>query len=99
MNAPAASDPTAVANEPLRLYQAKSRVLSSAGTASAIATCSTARNGPTSLPLGLITPNVAASSCATKSRVDANTAAAAHIRIAPATSVRRRPIASARVVR
>jgi hypothetical protein len=63
------------------------------------ATCSTARNGPTSLPLGLITPIVAAAMRRKKLCVLANTAAAPIIRIAPAINVRLRPIASARVDR
>ncbi len=60
--------------------------------------CSTARNGPTSLPLGLITPIVAATSSTTNTGVAANTRPAASSRTAPARSTRRRPIRSAWVV-
>jgi len=56
------------------------------------------RNGPTSLPLGLMTPMVPASARIQRLPVDAKTSPAATIRIAPAISMRRRPMRSARVV-
>ena len=66
--------PTAVANEPARLYQAKTRA-SAARTRWLSAACSTARNGPTSLPLGLMTPIVAATSSTGEVGRVANTSA------------------------
>ena len=56
------------------------------------------RKGPTSLPLGLITPTVAASKSNRKLSVVANTLPAATINMAPIISIRRRPNRSARVV-
>ena len=60
--------------------------------------CSTARNGPTSLPDGEMTPIVAATSSSSGSRATANTAPAATMRSEPAMSTRRRPMRSACVV-
>ena len=57
-----------------------------------------AKNGPTSLPLGLMTPTVAATSSRRKSSVDRNTAPASAIRTAPRISIHLRPMRSAFVV-
>ena len=60
------SAPRAVANEPTRLYQANTSVRRSSVTMCESAACSTDRNGPTSFPLGLMTPMVAARSSSNK---------------------------------
>src|SRR6266702_8960177 len=57
---PPQRDPMAVANEPVKVYQANAVVLVEAETTCASAACSIDRNGPTSLPLGLTTPIVPA---------------------------------------
>jgi hypothetical protein len=62
------------------------------------AACSIERKGPTSLPLGLITPIVPATIKKNRFRVNAKARPAAAIRVAPMTSMRRRPIRSACVV-
>ena len=95
---PADSAPSAVANEPVSVYQAKTSVLRRSVTTCERAACSIGRNGPTSWPLGLITPIVATSRSSQKLTRDANTSPAAAMSIAPTTSIRRRPSRSARVV-
>ena len=57
-----------------------------------------ARNGPTSLPLGLSTPSVAATSSTGNAVLPANTIPAPTMSSDPRNSVRRRPNRSARVV-
>src|SRR6476660_6451889 len=57
-----------------------------------------ARNGPISFPLGLITPTIAAIISNGKKLVETKTSPASVMRIAPATSILRRPMRSARVV-
>ena len=69
-----------------------------AGTSWLSDACSTARNGPTSLPLGLMTPMVAATASTAKMGVATNASPATSIRPAPAMSTRRRPMRSACVV-
>src|SRR6266511_3005967 len=56
------------------------------------------RNGPTSLPLGLMTPIVPATTSTRKLRVSANATPAPAISEAPRMSMRRRPIRSACVL-
>jgi len=63
---PAASEPMAAANDPARLYQPKTRVRSLFGKMWLSDACSTAMKGPTSPPLTLITPIVAATSSTQK---------------------------------
>ena len=87
-----------MANDPIRLYQAKTIVRRSPGSSPDNAACSIDRNGPISPPLGLMTPIVAATSNQVKSRVIANSPAAKTISSAPTTNIRRRPIRSAHVV-
>src|SRR5882757_3661993 len=53
-------EPMAVANEPVKVYQANAVVRVEDGTTCERAACSIDRNGPTSLPLGLKTPMVPA---------------------------------------
>ena len=96
---PPHSEPAAVASEPASVYQANTVVLESRGTTWASAACSIGKNGPTSLPLGLITPIVPATTRSRKSRVQANVTPAATMRIAPTINMRRRPSRSARVVK
>ncbi len=62
------------------------------------AACSTARNGPTSFPVGLMTPTVAARMRSGTQLVATNATPATTIRREPATRTRRRPIRSAFVV-
>ena len=81
------------------MYQANTAVLASEGTTWARAACSIGKNGPTSFPLGLMTPIVPATTRSRKSRVQANVTPAATIRIAPTINMRRRPSRSARVVK
>ena len=57
-----ANAPAAVAAEPAKLYQANACVRRWEGASSASAACSSARKGPISLPLGLMTPMMAAAS-------------------------------------
>ena len=95
---PAARAPSAPASWPQRLYQAKTEVRRASGVVCANEDCSTARNGPTSLPDGLITPNVAATSRIQNTSLVANTRPAAAIRPPPTMSTRLRPIRSACVV-
>jgi len=52
--------PAALAKQPIKLYQARIWVLWSLGNSCVMAACSMAKKGPTSLPLGLMTPTVAA---------------------------------------
>ena len=80
------------------MYQANTRVRARSATICDSAACSTARNGPTSLPLGLITPIVAVSTRTQKSGVTTKTTPARTISPAPTRSVRRRPMRSACVV-
>src|SRR5690348_10984996 len=96
---PPLREPAAVARAPAIVYQANVPVRAEGETTSESAACSTARNGPTSLPLGLITPMVAATRSAAKLCVAANTKPAAAMRTAPTSRVRRLPNRSARVVR
>jgi hypothetical protein len=67
----------AVATDPARVYQAKMGVRRRSSTTWASAACSIDRNGPTSLPLGLMTPMVPVMSSSQKLPVAANTAPAA----------------------
>ena len=99
MTVPAKRAPIAVATEPASVYQANTSVLERLGTTCESAACSIDRNGPTSLPLGLITPIVPATIRSTRLAVQANATPAAAIRVAPTISIRRRPIRSARVVK
>ena len=92
------SAPEAVANDPTSWYRAKRLVRRRSGTSWLSDACSTARNGPTSLPLGLMTPMVAAAASTAKTGVATNTSPAANMRPAPASSTRFRPIRSAWVV-
>ena len=62
------------------------------------AACSMARNGPTSLPVGEITPIAPARISSGTKLVSAKAIPATTISAAPATSVRRRPKRSAFVV-
>ncbi len=96
---PPQSDPMAVANEPVNVYQANAVVLVEAETTCASAACSIDRNGPTSLPLGLTTPIVPAITRNKKLLVQAKARPAPAIRKDPTMSIRRRPIRSAWVVR
>lgn len=61
--------------------------------------CSTARNGPTSLPDGLIVPTTAAATSQSHWSVSAKITPAPAISAAPATCTRRRPTRSATAVR
>jgi hypothetical protein len=88
-----------VAAEPTRLYQAKIAVRAWLGMTWDSAACSIARNGPTSLPLGLMTPIVAARMSRIRWCAKAKTIPAKSMRIAPRTSIFLRPIRSALVVR
>ena len=97
--APAASAPNAVATDPASVYQANTSVRARSGMTDDSAACSTERNGPTSFPLGLMTPIVPATRSSQKRLVDANAMPAAAISSAPAMSTRPRPSRSARVVR
>src|SRR6059058_1068887 len=96
---PPQSDPMAVANEPVKVYQANADVLIEDDTTCARAACSIDRNGPTSLPLGLTTPIVPAMTRNKKLLVKAKARPAPAIRKDPIMSIRRRPIRSAWVVR
>src|SRR5258708_32858403 len=96
---PPQSDPIAVANEPVKVYQANAEVLVEAETTCASAACSIDRNGPTSLPLGLTTPIVPAMTRNKKLFVKAKARPAPAMRKDPITSILRRPIRSAWVVR
>ena len=89
---PPASEPTAVATEPTRLYQAKTCVRRSPGTACDRAACSMARKGPTSYPLGLMTPIVAAARRTTNRSVPMKTRPAPSSSSDPSGQHRRRPI-------
>ena len=99
MTTPAASDPQAVATDPTTWYRANSEVRPRASTSCESEACSMARNGPTSLPLGLSTPSVAATSRTGNAVLPANTIPAPTISSDPRNSVRLRPNRSARVVR
>src|SRR5690349_25123798 len=83
---PAMSAPTAVATEPVRLYQAYTFVRRSPGVTSVSDDCSIGRNGPTSAPEGLRTP-IAAATSRTRNSVlpTASEGAAAYTRPAAAT--------------
>jgi hypothetical protein len=96
--APAKSAPVAVATEPASVYQANTSVLERSRTTCASTACSIGRNGPTSLPLGLITPIVPAMIKNTRLWVHVKASLAAAIRMAPTISMRRLPTRSARVV-
>ena len=61
--------------------------------------CSTERNGPTSLPEGLIVPSTAATLSMAKLSVSAKTAPARAINAAPMIRTRLRPYWSATVVK
>ena len=74
---PAASAPSAVASDPASVYQANTSVLVRSVTTCESAACSIDRNGPTSLPLGLMTPMVPASTRSQRLPVDAKTSPAA----------------------
>ena len=87
-----------MAKEPASAYQEKTRVRSSAGSVWASAACSMARNGPTSLPAGLMIPMVAARSSTQNEVVAAKRTPATIIMAAPRSSILRRPIRSAWVV-
>src|ERR1700756_2096728 len=78
---PPQSDPMAVANEPVKVYQANAVVLFEAETTWASAACSMNKNGPTSLPLGLITPTVPATTRKKKFRVITKASPAPAIRM------------------
>jgi hypothetical protein len=80
------------------LYQANVAVRRTSPTAWLSAACSTARNGPTSLPVGLMTPTVAARISSGGQLVRAKTTPATTISPDPTTSTRRRPSRSAFVV-
>ena len=95
---PPASAPRAVATDPVSVYHANTAVLVRSVTTCESAACSIDRNGPTSPPLGLITPIVPARRSSHQFPVDAKTRPAAVISVAPMISIRRRPIRSARVV-
>src|SRR6266567_4960011 len=92
---PPQSDPMALANEPVRVYQANAVVLFDAETTWARAACSIDKNGPTSLPLGLMTPIVPATTRKRKLLVNAKARPAPAMREEPTMSIRRRPIRSA----
>ena len=87
-----------MAKEPASAYQEKTCVRRSPGTACASAACSMARNGPTSLPAGLMIPMVAAKRSTQKDVVAAKRIPARTIMAAPRSSILRRPIRSAWVV-
>ena len=95
---PAVSVPAAVASVPASWYRVKRWVRRLSGTSWVSEACSTARNGPTSLPLGLMTPMVAATRSTAKTGVAAKARPAARTRSAPSARTRRRPIRSAWVV-
>ena len=76
---PPASAPVAVANEPARLYQAKTCVRRWSGMSWVRAACSMDRNGPISLPLGLMTPMMAAAVSSSGLRVSRKTTPASTI--------------------
>ena len=88
----------AVATYPTRLYQANVAVRRVSGIVCDNAACSTARNGPTSFPVGERTPIVAARMSSGTQSVSTKATPATTIRMAPATRTRRRPIRSAWVV-
>ncbi len=88
-----------MANDPASVYHANADVLSRLGNTCESAACSIERKGPTSWPLGLITPSVPAMVNTQKFLVMANVRPAPAMRNAPMISMRRRPIRSARVVR
>src|SRR5260370_23890593 len=96
---PPQSDPMAVANDPVNVYQANAVVLVEDETTCASAACSINRNGPTSLPLGLTTPIVPAITRNKKLLVQAKAKPAPAIRKDPMKSILRRPIRSACNVR
>jgi hypothetical protein len=99
VSSPAASAPSADAIDPVSVYHANASVRARSGTTCDSAACSIERNGPTSCPLGLITPIVPASTNSHIWCVAANVTPAAAISDAPMISMRRRPMRSARVVR
>ena len=80
---PAASAPSAVATDPASVYQAKTSVRARSGITDDSAACSTERKGPTSFPLGLMTPIVPATRSSQKRLVDAKAIPAAAISSAP----------------
>lgn len=95
---PAHKEPVAVATAPIKVYRANISVRFRSGTTCDRAACSMDRNGPTSLPLGLVTPIVPATNSRSRLLVTANVTPAAAISTAPGMRVRRRPNRSARVV-
>ncbi|HEY5158343.1 MAG TPA: hypothetical protein VII93_10325, partial [Anaerolineales bacterium] len=95
---PPVSAPRAVANEPNRLYQANVYVRRESGTSWVSPACSIDKKGPISLPLGLITPIIAAIMRITGFLVTMKTMPEAIINNAPSNKVRRRPNRSAEVV-
>ncbi len=96
--APAVSAPVAVARYPARPYQANVAVRRRSGTTCESAACSMARNGPTSLPVGEMTPMIPATMSSATTSVPANASPAMTTSRLPAMSTRRRPRRSARVV-
>ena len=92
---PPARAPKAVAKAPVRRYQANAPVRLPSGNTWDRAACSMARKGPTSLPEGLMTPKVAASTRTVKSRLRAKGPPAATMSAAPRMSMRLRPRRSA----
>ena len=89
----------AVANDPVKVYQANAAVLVRLGTTWARTACSMDRNGPTSFPLGLTTPIVPAMARNRKLLVQAKANPAPTMSSEPTTRTRRRPMRSAAVVR
>ncbi len=77
------------------MYQAKTPVRRCSGSTWESAACSMARKGPTSLPEGLMTPKVAASTSTVKSPLRAKGMPAASMRAAPTISIFLRPRRSA----
>jgi len=92
---PPARDPNEIANAPTRLYQAKTFVRFSSDIICERAACSIDRNGPTSLPVGLMTPIIAAINNKKKLLVELKTTPARIINPDPIISIRRLPILSA----
>jgi hypothetical protein len=80
------------------LNQAKTPVRRRSGIVSESAACSTARNGPISLPLGLMTPIVAATTRTGSQLEPAKPTPAKAMRTDPTINTRRRPTRSACVV-
>ena len=98
LSRPHRGHPVAVATYPARLYQAKVGVRRLSGMVWLRPACSIARNGPTSLPVGEMTPMAPARISSGTQLVNAKAMPATIISADPTMRVRRRPNRSALVV-